>query len=58
MNINIILGIAVIIIAYGATWFLLIKSKKRVDIIYKKGLHNLEEIKAEFDSGSEENNAS
>lgn len=46
MSINHLLGILVILAAYGFTWYLLLKSKKIVKIIDKEGLKQIREIKS------------
>ena len=50
MSINHLLGILVILVAYGFTWYLLLKSKKIVKIIDKEGLEHIREIKSRLKS--------
>ena len=45
MDIDHVLGIFVILAAYGFTWYLLLKSTKVVNIIDREGLKDTREIK-------------
>ena len=45
MSMNDILGIFVIVVAYGFTWYLLVKSTTIVKIIDREGLKYTREIK-------------
>ena len=57
MNIDLILGLVIILLAYGFMWFLLIKSLKIVNIIDEKGLQRVNDIKEElFTEEGDENN--
>ena len=50
MNMNNVLGIFVIVAAYGFTWYLLLKSTKIVNIIDREGLKHTREIKSRLKS--------
>ena len=57
MNTDLILGLVIILLAYGFMWFLLIKSLKIVNIIDEKGLQRVNDIKEElFTEEGDENN--
>ncbi|UCD57577.1 MAG: hypothetical protein JSV16_00255 [Candidatus Hydrogenedentota bacterium] len=56
MSIDHVLGILVILGAYGLTWYLLLKSTKIVNIIAREGLKHSSEIKARLKTkGSAQN---
>ncbi|MBC8462048.1 MAG: hypothetical protein H8D67_29110 [Deltaproteobacteria bacterium] len=46
MSINHVLGILVVLAAYGFTWYLLLKSQKIIKTIDKEGLKQIREIKS------------
>jgi small neutral amino acid transporter SnatA (MarC family) len=57
MSMNHVLGIFVIVAAYGLTWYLLLKSTKIVNIIGREGLKHTREIKSRLkneDGGDKE----
>lgn len=45
MTINQVVGTIVIVVAYGCTWYLLLKSTKVVNIIDREGLKHTRVIK-------------
>jgi hypothetical protein len=45
MSIDHVLGILIILAAYGFTWYLLLRSTKIVKIIDREGLEHVREIK-------------
>ena len=47
MSITHLLGILIILVAYGLTWYFLLKSKKIVEIIDKKGLGHFKKKKSD-----------
>ena len=49
MSISSIVGVAVIVLAYGCTWYLLVKSTKIVRDIDKNDLKHPREIKDKLD---------
>lgn len=56
MTIDQVLGILAILIAYGFTWYLLLKSKKIVKIISKEGLKQIGNIEERLKESGKENN--
>jgi proline racemase len=58
MTLNQILGIVVLVVAYGGTWYLLLKSTKIVNTIDQEGLQHTREIKSRLKNGNGGKNAS
>jgi hypothetical protein len=48
MNVRQVVGILIVLGAYGLTWFFLLKSLRIVKIIDKEGLDHASEIKIRF----------
>lgn len=51
MDVNLILGVVVIVVAFGFTAFLTIYSSRSIDLIAEKKLNSLREIQKELRHG-------
>lgn len=51
MDLNLIIGLAIIVLAYGFTFYLIVYSRRSIEKIDKKNLNNVKEILRELHHG-------
>lgn len=52
MNFDLVIGLALIVLAHGFSTFLILNSRRRIEIIDRKGLETEREIKKEINHGA------